>query len=198
MEVLGDHSFFGQHKKKNSWSFPDGAAKAHWSFCSTSCIRSSGLLHRCFSKSVAFRNSSSNEATKLFLPRLRSSAPPQTWRCPRCRCIEWSSLRLRRQTTVSRCRNFLKSVIGFYPPTQILMFYGLGIIPYIYGRPLRWCCTYHRKCIHLLWTCRGSYRRMHRESLHRRRSPSSCEFLWNTRQCLDEMERQGEEKDWKN
>ena len=35
-----------------------------------------------------------------------------------------------------RFRNFLKSVIGFYPPTQILMFYGLRIIPYIYGRPL--------------------------------------------------------------
>ena len=42
--------------------------------------------------------------------------------------------------TVPRFRNFLKSVIGFYPPTQILMFYGVRILPYIYGRPLRKTC----------------------------------------------------------
>ena len=65
-----------------------------------------------------------------------SSAPPQTGRCPRRPCIKWLPFGLRRQTTVSRFRNFLKSVIGFYPPIQILMFYELRIIPYIYGRPL--------------------------------------------------------------
>ena len=59
-----DHSFLSG-TKRNSWSFPGGAAKAHWSFCSKSCIRSSGLLHRCFSQNgaVAWR-SATTRATK--------------------------------------------------------------------------------------------------------------------------------------
>ena len=112
-------------------------------FCSKSCIRSSWLLHRCFSEKtgVAFRNSSSNEATELFPrdpPRLRSSSRSATnWVLSATSIHRMVAITVKEADTVPRFRNFLKPVIGFYPPTQILMFYGLRIIPYIYGRPLK-------------------------------------------------------------
>ena len=71
----------------------------------------------------------SDQAPSATIAKLRSTT---NWALSATSMHRMVAITVKEADTVSRFRNFLKSVIGFYPPTQILMFYGLRIIPYIY------------------------------------------------------------------